>query len=563
MNKDTDVASVKWNLSELMLAVLFLIAPFYHHPNIGGAGLNVPNNITVWFVATILVCWSLYKVAKRKEIVLPKNYFYILMFPILVTISGLLAGVVEPITWLFRLLFIWGGILFFFSLFQSQINQKRIIFIIIVSALLHSIIGMIVIFNPEMKISFIPMPIPLSPSGFFQQINNQASFQVTAIALAAYLITTTYIIKGNIWKKMIIFIFFFCSSFIISYSGSRVGMLSFCLVLPLAILAGWRTFKIEYKSALISLVFIVSGFILGNVGLGSETNKISKITHEYTQQEGRVGIYALSLVLAKEQVILGHGIGSFESVWQYNKPAFRSQYPEIELTDQYITHPHNELIFWAVEGGLLSVLGILIFLIVIAKSVLKHKFSEKIAYITFLLPIILHTQVELPFYTSAVHWFLFMTIAYIIMDNSTHSVSLLNSSKLQAVKLFSLITLFFSSLFFGQTLNYSYLIGMNEIKKVFSESIFINPYFLEHLERVQMNAILINMHNTKQFENMPLYINWATDYIQKRPAPEMLDYLAMAYHDIEQNSNMCDVLRIAKSIYPTKESFQLIYMEKC
>jgi O-antigen polymerase len=41
-----------------MLAVLFLVAPFYYHPNIGGEGLRIPNNITVWMMATTDVCYS-------------------------------------------------------------------------------------------------------------------------------------------------------------------------------------------------------------------------------------------------------------------------------------------------------------------------------------------------------------------------------------------------------------------------------------------------------------------------------------------------------------------------
>ncbi|MDO7597933.1 MAG: hypothetical protein MUR51_09710, partial [Pseudomonadota bacterium] len=179
----------RWKPIEIMLAVLFLIAPFYYHPNIGGEGLRIPNNITVWMMATIIIGYSLHLVLKRPTFVIPKYFLYIAAFPILITLSGFVTGVEQPLTWLFRLLFIWGGLAFFFSLFQHKLKQgrlDRILVIIVISALLQGLVGVAQIWLQ----ADMPFWLPKSPngvaSGLFQQINNQATYQVTAIMIVAY-----------------------------------------------------------------------------------------------------------------------------------------------------------------------------------------------------------------------------------------------------------------------------------------------------------------------------------------------------------------------------------------
>ena len=75
----------KWKPIEIMLALLFLVAPFYYHPNIGGTGLRLPNNIIVWVVANLIACYSLYLIAARAKLNLPRYFIYIIAFPVLST----------------------------------------------------------------------------------------------------------------------------------------------------------------------------------------------------------------------------------------------------------------------------------------------------------------------------------------------------------------------------------------------------------------------------------------------------------------------------------------------
>src|SRR5690554_6813975 len=180
----------RWSPAEIMLAVLFLLAPLYYHPNLGGEGLRLPNNSTIWLVAIIFIAYSLNKVIRSESFQLPRYFIFIAAFPVLAIFSGFLAGVEQPLKWLFRVLFILGGLAFFFSLFQYRLRQgrwDRLLLIIALSGMLHAGIGLLQIWLKGDMPYLLPKSPEGIPSGLFQQINNQASFLVTSIVLSFYL----------------------------------------------------------------------------------------------------------------------------------------------------------------------------------------------------------------------------------------------------------------------------------------------------------------------------------------------------------------------------------------
>jgi O-antigen polymerase len=88
---------------------------------VGGYGLRVPFNVAVWLVANTIIWYSVYALVKQNKIVLPKYFYYLLSFPVLVTVSGFISGIEYPIVWFFRLIYIWYGLLFLVVLFQFKL----------------------------------------------------------------------------------------------------------------------------------------------------------------------------------------------------------------------------------------------------------------------------------------------------------------------------------------------------------------------------------------------------------------------------------------------------------
>lgn len=547
-----------------MLAVLFLVAPFYYHPNIGGEGLRIPNNITVWMMATIIIGYSLHLVLKRPTFVLPKYFVYIAAFPILITLSGFVTGVEQPLTWLFRLLFIWGGLAFFFSLFQHKLKQgrlDRILFVIVVSALLQSLVGMAQIW---LKID-MPFWLPKSPdgvpSGLFQQINNQATYQVTAIMTVAYLIPRPFISLAKPWLKGLLILAVLCASFLVTVSGSRIGALTLILGLLIVIPSQWQRFKQHKKIALIAVAALVMGIGIGSfVGNSHAIDKTVAMQSGYSG-ESRIGIYTIAFDLIKQQSVFGHGIGSFGRVFQYARPDFYKIQPDAVLPQQYVSHPHNETLFWLVEGGLIAGIGLLAVLIGVILTLKKLGWQRGGAYAAMLLPIGLHTQVELPLYMSGLHWLVFITLLVII---SRYQVSVITKNitvSLARMLNAMLITLFIVLMvFFAHTLrsNWDFVAfykgEQNDQPLPYA---YKNPYLAEQARWIDMSALMYSSMEYGQKDNVQYYVDWAEKLLLEKPDVDLYGKLVDGYEFLGDKTAYCATAERGLALYPQAERLKL------
>src|SRR5690554_1435126 len=128
---------------EWLLALLFLISPFYFASSLGGTGFDLPFNITVWTAATLVIAYAVWYFSAQEKLILPANYKGLLALPIGILLAAALAGVHDPITWLFRIVYVMAGVVFLFGLFQFRLhNTDRILLLIALATLLHSALGM-------------------------------------------------------------------------------------------------------------------------------------------------------------------------------------------------------------------------------------------------------------------------------------------------------------------------------------------------------------------------------------------------------------------------------------
>jgi O-antigen polymerase len=547
-----------------MLAVLFLVAPFYYHPNIGGEGLRIPNNITVWMMATIIIGYSLHLVLKRPTFVIPKYFAYIAAFPILITLSGFVTGVEQPLTWLFRLLFIWGGLAFFFSLFQHGLKQgrlDRILFVIVISALLQGLVGIAQIWLQADMPFWLPKSPNGVPSGLFQQINNQATYQVTAIMIVAYLITRPFIIFAKPWLRSLLILSVLCASFLVTVSGSRIGALTLILGLLIIIPSQWQRLKQRKQMALIAFAALVMG-----IGLGSVFGNSHAIDKTVAMQSGfsgsaRLGIYNITQDLIKQQPIFGHGVGSFGRVFQYARPDFYEEHPDAVLSDQFVSHPHNETFFWLVEGGLIAGIGLLAVLLGVILALNKQGWQRGGAYTALLLPIGLHTQVELPFYMSGLHWFAFIVLLVIInlhqVSNITKNITVSLSRFMKVV----LITLFIVLMvFFAHTLrsNWDFVVfykgeqNANPLPYAYK-----NPYLSEQARWIDMSAMMYSSMEYDLKNNVQYYVLWGEELLLEQPDVVLYEKLVDAYQFLGNKTAYCGTAERGLALYPHAERLKL------
>jgi O-antigen ligase len=548
---------------EWMLAALLLFAPLYFHPNIGGTGLRIPNNIIIWLIASVIGFYSLYKLTLSQYLYLPQYFIYIVSFPVLAWCSGMFAGIEIVEQWFFRLLFIWGGLLFLFGLFQHNLKQgrlDRLIFVLLFSGFFHSLVGLAQIILVDKIPAWLPFNASGIPTGLFQHINNQASFQVTIIILGLWLVSRPFIRHGHVWRFISLVIIISASAFIVGYSGSRVGALGFLLALPLLLISRWRFVKADKHRWIFILVAIIVAITTANTienkhGLTTVLEKTTAINSGFSGTS-RLGIYDISVALIKQKPIFGHGIGSFVRVWQYGKPEFYQQHPEATLPSQRVSHPHNETLFWLVEGGLISGLGLLLVLVGVILSLAKLPHSRRYAYAAFLVPIVIHTQVELPFYISSQHWFVFLFLLAITLWPTKKQFQLkLSIAARKSIRVVALLAVFSSIAFLG----HSYTVS-NEFKTHLLNKTAVTPSFTQAQQNPYFKSLALDLMMVRLFEgsvqygmndNVQIIADWAEEEIIYNPHILYFKLGTQSYLFLKQHKKACSLATKGNAIYPS------------
>lgn len=136
---------------------------------------------------------------------------------------------------------------------------------------------------------------------------------------------------------------------------------------------------------------------------------------EIYQSGGMRSIYwPYALKLVSERLWTGWGYGSFESVFLHHYMADKAMNPAMVQIEYNLDHPHNEFLYWAVEGGLAPMLGMLIMGGALLWRLSCAPGKNAMAMLALVTPILLHSQTEYPFYHAIVSWWLLLTLIYLI-----------------------------------------------------------------------------------------------------------------------------------------------------
>ncbi|MCZ6797963.1 MAG: O-antigen ligase family protein, partial [Gammaproteobacteria bacterium] len=392
------------------LIFLFTIAPLYYQPNLGGRGLELTFNIATWAVATGLICYATFLITVRKSIRLPHRFLFFIAVPVVIILSNLVTGTSQPVAFFFRELFIVGGLFFFFALFQFKLRPYQIEWILLaiaLSTLVHSTIGILQIISPDIFGGWFATRGDDVPRGIFQQINVQVTYLATGIAISIYLLSRPIARRFNPVISGLVILSIALSSFVIVYSGSRVGLLS--LVISLLLLLVFRRRQLLHNKVLVlcAIIAITSGTVVGKDGMEGSFAKTMDLAQgmniaQGVSRDARINMYRIAFELIAQKPVLGHGIGNYLRVWNLQTGDYFARHPDA-LLPPYITHPHNELVYWLIEGGVVIVLGILAAIVAVVLGLIRCGPRRAAGYLAILLPITLHAQVELPFYISSVH----------------------------------------------------------------------------------------------------------------------------------------------------------------
>ncbi|MEX1057856.1 MAG: pilin glycosylation ligase domain-containing protein, partial [Natronospirillum sp.] len=393
-------------------------------PNVGGIGLVLPSNIFTWLFFALPLGIGLYHAADQGYLKFSTTTVWLALAAVLLTVPVLYphAAPRDAVT---RLVGLWAGWLFLVLLQQFTFTSahrawllKLIVLGVTVQALLGY--GQYLLFNADNWLHYLVAPH--RPVGVFQQPNVMASFLATGLAISAYWLLHPVTSRVQLWRlrgfsqaidrRYLLLCIPVTTLPLLVVLSSRTGWLAVLvlvlLMLPYALRRESRGLVLGWLLSV--LLGVGAGFALAQVG-GDTERVAAKAT---TADPARQDLYQQAWDMFTEQPWVGHGLGRFESAYVAfgaRQQALDAEYPSILPNS---SHPHNEILFWLAEGGVLALLGLLVVGAVAVRLVWRQPPGLRTAGLMLLLPIALHSQLEHPFYLSTVHWLtLIMVLAYL------------------------------------------------------------------------------------------------------------------------------------------------------
>jgi len=152
--------------------------------------------------------------------------------------------------------------------------------------------------------------------------------------------------------------------------------------------------------------------------------KPTRTTEQISNISSRAQMYEHSLWMINEKPLVGWGANSFSASYHYSLMGRSLEDKSIIPLDNYIDHPHNELLLWGVELGLFGLIFIISIMLLSLKVLYKHsRHKSKPWALIILLPTFIHSQFEFPFYISSYIFIIFSLIFYIFIKPINVSLS--------------------------------------------------------------------------------------------------------------------------------------------
>jgi O-antigen polymerase len=353
-------------------------------------------------------------------------------------------------------------------------------------------------------------------------------------------------IKESNIKKWFIYSIPFLTSILYLPLQSRTGNLAFFIAISFISILGYK----KKKQLATWLGLAIIGFLIGSKAPESIAKKIEGLIRP---TNSRRMLYQISYELYRKNPIIGVGYGSFFSSFRHYYAQRKSEDSSILSDSGNIDHPHNETLFWMVEGGIVALIGLLIiaggFLIMLWQT----KSLEAWGTAGLILPILIHTQTELPFYLSLIHWFLFIFLLYCIDEDfgewQVKKMPWKIFPRIVAVIIPGIIIPYMvTALQTGYVLTKFERTGLKDTRLLLSAW---NPKSLHKKFDTQARRIHLNFaKKTRNNEVLQDFIQWAEKYVKHSPYPFIYYDLATAYEAIGDKEKAWEVYNKAKYLFP-------------
>lgn len=542
-------------ISKPKAAWLFGLAAFYcliamhiYWPNRGGSGFYLPWNL----VGGIFIALAILGAMLFSRPPLAVSGFFNRL-----ALGGLILSL--PLLWaqqpwlseaLPRLLGLALGIMAYFALLQIPLDRsrrRRLLTLLLAVTVIEALFGLVQysLLQPGNWIGY--NSLKNRPYGIFQQWNLMASFMATGLALALYLLSNRRPLSRSLqWLSTSILVL---APLLLVVIASRVGLLAALLLSPLQL---WMLFRINRRRAAAALLLLVTG-----VGVGLLLVLINGATRAITVAEPifyRLAYWQEALRMIAERPWFGWGYGHFQHDFLHHFYTTHSS----GMESVAISHPHNEILLWGIEGGLLSLSGIAIVCWGLWRLLQRTRaLPLRPAPWIAALPILLHMMVEYPLYLSAAHAVLLLVI---LRSGDVRRRLRLPHRPQQTLRLFTGIA---AALMLPYLLNglHSALIitavektGLRQFGPM-SRVLTPTPWQVRYDYDVQLQRLL-QYPQTRDATTLWNYRQWAENEILVRPDANIYINLIAVSRLLQQPQRAADLQRQAHRLFPQDMRFE-------
>ncbi len=557
----------KLTYKSYFFATLFLYLVFAKNivlPTPGGIGLYLSPNIISWIFISLIMSLGIWQISKNRKLLLNNIQIKVALGFLLLSIPAIYPHS-NIYYYLPRIIAFGIGIIFFTVLSQFKFTHAQkisVLFILLIGVAIEAMLGALqyyILLKFDINITGYT-PIAKIPYGTFTQKNVMASFMATGISLSLFLLKNTESNIATNKKPYTIFCYFciFICTLLIVLQHSKTGYVALLLVL-LFFIPRFFNSKLHNKNIFISLILGFSIGIFSNV-LSEKQNKSPTLV----QDKHRMTMYRVSLEMIKEKPLLGFGYGNFERNYRETYIKNMKDGKIIKAPQNSLIHPHNEILLWIIEGGIIAFLGILVILYSYISTLTLSKIQTQLPLIALITPILIHTQLEYPFYISICHYIYFIFLFWFITD-ATNEKKVIQLRHPISLKLISIIIPLIIIPFMLTTLHTSYL--MDKYKQTgFSKNDYIHKIinklsWNEYITITLQTESLRNGFKLKDPAKLNNYINWGKEYVKNRPREEIYQNMIIAIETLENVKMPIDynekqtLFTDAARLYPSNKKF--------
>ncbi|MCU6317035.1 PglL family O-oligosaccharyltransferase [Klebsiella aerogenes] len=401
----------------LGLAGYWLIFMHICWPNHGGSGIYLPYNLLAWcFISVIaFIYWLLHP--GKLAIILDSNGYLLIAGAAFMTLPILWSPTHETVGYaLPRMAGLWAGMAFWLTLRQCRfsVSQKHLMLYALVAAgVIESLVVLAELHGSKAWLPTIWQQLVEKYGrggvGVFQQVNVTASFLAATLACALLTLglrsTTLANARIECFRQCLLAGAIVLISAVLTSLYSRAGWLGgFCVIAAIYYLLTFSCFRHDARHSGKLIVLTLCGIGIGLLMMKMSVWQALDVHHNSNHQRLLTLYHTLRYSILHP--FLGYGAGTYEGYYQ----AYLAHLPEGNPGLEMMDHPHNELLYQYAEGGAIALAGALLWCGLYIRLWLMVTSVIQAGALIALFPILLHTQVEYPFYYSAPHWLLFLSL---------------------------------------------------------------------------------------------------------------------------------------------------------